>query len=374
GTRPLRRCLHHAVLDAYRDTMYLFGGCASGFGPCPLNDLWAFDLAANRWTEVTGAAKPPAREHYGRVFDSARRRLVLYGGSGAGLLGDTWEFDPQSSAWGTPNVRGETPAARSRHESAYAVDRAAAFFFGGRKASGLTNELWMLASAGPRVSGVGDAFTGAGGAVAPGHLVSIFGSGLGPVDGRSFDFDAASGLLPTSGAGASAAWNGVASPLYFARADQLNVQVPYELAGQSSASLVVTVDGVAGAPMEIRVAPTAVGLFPGAWNQDGRRNSAAAPARAGEIVVMFATGQGVTVPASVTGAPPVNGFPEPAAPVSVTIGGMPAEVLFRGQAPGTAGVMQINARIPAGVAAGEAVAVTLTVGDSRGETAIAVRF
>jgi len=373
GARPLRRCLHHAAIDEGRNTMYLFGGCASGFGPCPLNDLWAFDLAANRWTEVTGAAKPPAREHYGRAFDSARGRLVLYGGSGAGLLNDTWEFDPRTAVWAAANVRGDAPGARSRHESAYAADRGAIFFFGGRTASGLTNELWSLTAAGPRISGLGNAFSGASGVVAPGQLVSIFGSGLGPSEGRAFDFDAATGLLPTNAAGVSVSWNGVAAPLYFARADQLNVQVPYELAESATASLAVTVDGAAGAPVEVRVAPAGVGLFPGAWNQDGSRNSAASAARAGEIVVLFATGQGVTVPASRTGARPGNGFPEPVAPVSATIGGMPAEILFRGQAPGTAGVMQINARIPGGVAAGDSVPVALTIGESSASVPIAIR-
>ena len=53
GTRPLRRCLHHAVHDAANNQMYLYGGCASGAGPCPLGDLWSFDLGSNRWTERT---------------------------------------------------------------------------------------------------------------------------------------------------------------------------------------------------------------------------------------------------------------------------------------------------------------------------------
>ena len=45
-TRPLKRCLHEAVWDAEQDRMLLYGGCSSGFGPCPQGDLWAFDPAA----------------------------------------------------------------------------------------------------------------------------------------------------------------------------------------------------------------------------------------------------------------------------------------------------------------------------------------
>ena len=42
--RPLRRCLHHAVYDERAHQMLLYGGCSSGFGPCPQGDLWSFDL------------------------------------------------------------------------------------------------------------------------------------------------------------------------------------------------------------------------------------------------------------------------------------------------------------------------------------------
>lgn len=61
SNRPLRRCLHHAVLDAEGNQMLLYGGCASGFGPCPLGDLWSFDLTTQRWTERSGGLKPPER-------------------------------------------------------------------------------------------------------------------------------------------------------------------------------------------------------------------------------------------------------------------------------------------------------------------------
>jgi hypothetical protein len=98
GPRPLRRCLHHAVYDGGAQ-MYLFGGCASGFGPCPLGDLWSFDLVSNRWTERTGVAGPTPRQHYGIAFDSVRRRLLLFGGDGGGKRNDTWAYDPLSSVW-----------------------------------------------------------------------------------------------------------------------------------------------------------------------------------------------------------------------------------------------------------------------------------
>ena len=109
----------------------------------------------------------------------------------------------------------------------------------------------------------------------------------------------------------------------------------------------VTVNGQSSQPVSIPVAATHPGLFPGIWNQDGTVNSAANPAVRGSIVILYATGQGLTAPASATGAYPMGGvFPSPAAESSLRIGSAQAELIFRGQAPFTAGLMQLNARVP----------------------------
>jgi len=378
GTRPLRRCLHHAAYDAGNSQMFLYGGCASGNGPCPLGDLWSFDLNSNRWTERTGQLKPAAREHYGLAFDAVRGRLVLFGGNGGGPLNDTWEYDPRSGSWQQPTLEGPVPSARHRHEAAYLSDRGVSVFFGGLTASGASNELWMLGPgfiAGPRPevsqNGVINAFSGAVGAVAPGEIVSIFGSGLGPITGVALAFDPQSGQLPVSGPGVSVTWNGIPAPLYFVRADQLNVQVPYELDGAAEALLAVTVNGQASEVVTIPIAATHPGLFPRAWNQDGTVNSSDNPASAGGIIVLYATGQGVTSPPSRTGALPRDIFLEPTAVTSLRIGGENAEILFRGQAPGTAGVMQINARVPAGMASGS-VPVVLMVGGAQSQSGVVI--
>ena len=374
GTKPLRRCLHHAVYDAERSQMLLFGGCASGFGPCPLGDLWAFDLNTNTWTERTGQVKPAPRTHYGMVFDDARSQLVIFGGQGNGALNDTWEFDANRREWREATLLGAPPSGRSRHESTFGSDQKTAFFFGGTKDSGeRTNELWMMGAApaapgGPRFTpqGVSSVFSPEGAPVAPGQLVSIFGSGFGSGEGLAFALDPVTGLLPSSGAGVSVTWNGIAAPLLFAQADQLNVQVPYELSGVAEARLVVTVNGQASTTVALPLVPTRPVLFPGAWNQDGTLNSATNPAKAGDVIVLYATGQGITVPASQTGSRPKNGFPEPAAATSLTIGGETAEILFRGQAPDTVGLMQINVRVPRGAGTGQR-PVVLKIGDRQSQ-------
>jgi len=372
GTKPLRRCLHHAVYDAAGGQMLLYGGCASGNGPCPLGDLWSFDLSANRWTERTGTVRPEGREYYGMVFDDSRARLVLFGGSGGGLLNDTWEFGP--GEWRRSLIEGPPPEPRSRHQSAFAADRQTAFFFGGRTNSGPTNELWALGAAvagGPQVSaeGIGSVFSGAPAPVAPGQLVSLFGAGLGPAEGVATGLEG--GRLPVNRAGVSVTVNGVPAPLSYLRADQLNAQVPYEVAGATEARFVVTVNGQASRTVTVPVATTRPALYAGAWNQDGTLNSATNPARAGEVIVLFGTGQGATSPPSLTGSVPRDGFPVPVAEASLRIGDAIADILFQGQAPGTVGVIQINARVPDGLASG-ARPVILKIGERQSQEGIVV--
>ena len=378
GSRPLRRCLHHAAHDAANSQMYLYGGCASGAGPCPLGDLWSFDLDTNRWTERAGTFRPPARQWYGMAFDTARSRLVIFGGSGGGLLNDTWEYDPITNAWQQPSLEGDTPAPRERHEATFAADLRATFFFGGRTGGGLTNELLLLApataSGRPQIAsgGVVNAFSGLGGPRAPGEIVSILGSSLGPSVGVATSFDLGSGRLPTSAAGVSVTWNGIPAPMYFVRADQLNVQAPYELAGASEAELVVTYMNSSSLTERLPITLTRPGLFPRVFHPDFSFVTPENPAASGGVVVLFATGQGVTNPPSRTGAFPSDIFPVPAALVTLRIGGRTAEVLFQGQAPGTAGVMQINARVPEGVTPGDAVPVVLQIGEGQSQSGVTV--
>lgn len=363
GTRPLKRCLHHAVLDEAADRMYLYGGCASGFGPCPLGDLWSFDLTQNRWTEITADPRPAPRERYGLTFDTLRNRLVLYGGSGSGKLNDVWEFDPRAAAWRKASPAGSLPDGRSQHEATYASNLGLSLFFGGA-APAPTNELLALAPGGsspPAIAarGVRNAFSGENTSLAPGQLLSIFGTALGPVTPAVATFE--NGMLPRELAGVTVTVNGIPAPLLYVQSTQINAQMPYEAAGQAEARVRVTVNGAAGAEEVVALAAAAPGLFAGAWNQDGSRNSGANPAGRGSIVVLYATGQGVTIPASGTGRAATAPFAEPAAEVEVAVAGRVAQVLFRGQAPGTAGVMQLNIRLPDVVPEGE-IPVVLRVG------------
>ncbi len=183
-------------------------------------------------------------------------------------------------------------------------------------------------------------------------------------------FDPTSGTLPVTSAGVSVLINGNSAPIYFVRADQVNVQVPYEVAGQQEAAITVNHNGVASAEARVRIAASAPRLYPGIFNQDGSLNSPGNPAPAGSIVVLYATGQGVTNPPSGTGRAAVAPSPSPVAPVLVTIGGQNAEILFAGLAPATAGVMQVNVKLPAAIGRDAAVSVYLSVGEATSQQGV----
>ena len=109
-------------------------------------------------------------------------------------------------------------------------------------------------------------------------------------------------------------------------------------------------------------------------NEDLSKNSAANPADRGSVVVIFATGAGVTKPASVDGVLASSSNPPLIAEtVTATVGGLNAEVVYQGAAPGlVAGVSQINVKIPADVTPGPAVPVTITVGKVKSVNTVTV--
>jgi uncharacterized protein (TIGR03437 family) len=105
------------------------------------------------------------------------------------------------------------------------------------------------------------------------------------------------------------------------------------------------------------------------FNQDGTLNSGGNAAESGSILVFFVTGEGQTNPLGVDGQLAIDAYPIPQADVRVLIGGVQAsEVLYAGAAPGfTAGLMQINVRVPPGVAPGATVPLVVVIGGIRSQ-------
>jgi len=230
------------------------------------------------------------------------------------------------------------------------------------------------------VAGVVNAASGRGGAVAPGEIVSIYGLRMGTAGGTGARLTAA-GMVATTLANTRVYFDGVEAPLTYARADQVNAVVPYSVAGKSTVQLRVDYMGVWSQAATLNVAQAAPGIFTAAGgqgqaaalNEDWSYNTANQPCGRNKIVMLYLTGEGQTSPAGVDGKPNAAPLPAPRLPVVVRIGGIQAQVFYAGGAPGlVAGVMQINARIPGGIAAGPAVPVEVSVGGISSQSGVTI--
>ena len=357
--RPLKRCLHHAAYDAANGQMYLYGGCSSGFGPCPQDDLWAFNLSQNTWQELTPATRPAGRDHYGMAYDTGRARLVLFAGSGNSLFNDTWEFDPASRAWQKPPIEGPLPTARSRVESTAAADLGAIFFFGGTTGGAFSNELWALTPVKPVmrpvITAVVNAFSLRAGAIAPGELLLIQGANL-------------------AGGDVSISINGNPAPLLTGTEVELRLQAPYELDGAEQASLTVTAAGSTSEAIVLPVTPTRPGVAMWIFNEDGTGNTADTPAPPDSTVTVLVTGYGATIPSIATGALPPDGVtPQPRAAASAVLGDRELEILSFGLSTDLLGVMRLVVRIPSDYPTDFAAKLIVTIGaDSAPPVTIAI--
>jgi uncharacterized protein (TIGR03437 family) len=208
-----------------------------------------------------------------------------------------------------------------------------------------------------------------GQAVAPGSLVSIFGS------------DLAAGLtqndtVPLSAklSGVSVTFNNIPGGLYFVSPGQVNAQIPWDVlpAGTTAGKInvVVTRNGVASQVQQVDYVPSAPGVFylpeSGGWaiaiNSDGSLAAPAGaipgvpthPAAAGDGLELLATGLGPVDPPVANGAASLDKLRNAMIQPAVLVGGKTATVLFAGLSPQFPGVNQVNFVVPQGVAAGVA--------------------
>jgi uncharacterized protein (TIGR03437 family) len=213
--------------------------------------------------------------------------------------------------------------------------------------------------------------SGAFGVIAPGELITIKGSALGPAApaaGVTFSINP-QGNVDSTLAGVRVLFSNIPGTPVFVSPGQINVITPYEIEGRTSANIVVEYQGTQSAPIPVVVADDAPGLYTNdssgtgqvtAANDNGTLNGPAgvgySPAAPGSVLTVYATGFGQTAPHSITGS--VTPMPHTAADLlhvngtmAATIGGQPAAVMFAGAAPGmVTGVVQLNIKVPNGVA------------------------
>jgi uncharacterized protein (TIGR03437 family) len=196
--------------------------------------------------------------------------------------------------------------------------------------------------------------------VVAGSAATIYSQGI--TDGPGIT-SATTVPLPTTLAGVRASVNGREAPLFAVANsngnEQVNIQVPFEAAG-TTATIVVSRGGLSSEPMQVPL----LAVQPGVFTSDGAHAivvhhsnnmlvTAGRPLRRGDYGYFYVTGLGAVDNQPLTGrGGPRGPLAMVRAPVAVTLGGVPCDVLFAGLAPDLAAVYQVNFRVGQAVASG----------------------
>jgi uncharacterized protein (TIGR03437 family) len=193
------------------------------------------------------------------------------------------------------------------------------------------------------------------GTVAPGEIVSIFGTGVGP--DQAVTAQPAAGSYPVTLGGTQVFFDGVPAAMLYAGTNQINAIVPYGIASPVT-QMTLQRSGFTDGPRVLPVVPAVPGIVTvnssgtqqaAVLNQDGTYNAATNPAAIGSVIVFYAVGAGTMNPAAGDGtvAPGMLPLPAPQLPVTVQIGGLDAKVRYAGAAPGfVSGLLQVNVEVP----------------------------
>jgi uncharacterized protein (TIGR03437 family) len=203
--------------------------------------------------------------------------------------------------------------------------------------------------------------------LAPGMLISIFGSKLAttPVIAQSAPLDTTLGVTTVT-------LGGRALPLSYAADGQINAMIPYNVPLDTAQGLLIRRGTSLSVPEQVTISSAQPGVF--TRDASGKGNGvvydaffrfidAANPAKPGDVVTVLGTGVGSVSPAVEAGmTAPDSPLSLADSQVTATVGGVAAEVIYAGLAPRLlSGVAQLNIRIPAGVAPGDQVPLTVNV-------------
>jgi uncharacterized protein (TIGR03118 family) len=216
-----------------------------------------------------------------------------------------------------------------------------------------------------KANGLLNAASSLSGPISANSFVTISGNGLSPVTGTA---QVSGATLPTQLNGVGVTVNGEPAFVSFIGNTQINFLVPADVQ-LGPAQVVVSDNGIAGAPVSTTVVPATPGFFVigsangnayiAAEHADGSligpasllKGVTTSGAKAGDTIQLFGTGFGSTSPAAPAGQQPAAALPL-SHPPSVVIGGVPATVTFAGLI--AAGLYQINVMVPAGLTPGDA--------------------
>ncbi len=218
--------------------------------------------------------------------------------------------------------------------------------------------------------------------VAPGGIVTIFGTGLGA--GADQVIIPLSVSWPTRLSGIGVTMDGANVPVYRALnrngQEQLTVQAPFEIDGRTSTSVVVTTPQGSSTAVSVPVLSSQPGIFildaanSGAVHADGSIVTGTRPAAAGETLIIYLTGLGMVSNAPAAGQPASNSvLSRTINTPQVSIGGLSANLDFSGLTPGYVGLYQINAVVPLTITPGSLDLIVQINGVASNSAKVAVR-
>ena len=144
GTKPSGRTGHVAAVDTSSGKLLIHAGNGD------LDDLWAYDFAGNSWTELTpSGSKPAARADHVAAMDTSSGKLLIHGGfKGKDNLDDLWAYDLASNSWTELTPSGSKPAARNKHVAAVDTSSGRLLIHGGSQIFATLDDLWAYDLAG----------------------------------------------------------------------------------------------------------------------------------------------------------------------------------------------------------------------------------
>jgi len=205
--------------------------------------------------------------------------------------------------------------------------------------------------------------------IAPGGLISVFGTNLSPLNMASSEIP-----LPTALANSCLSVNGLPIPILFVSPTQVNAQMPFQAIGD--VTLILRTPGGVSDSYNLVIEPNAPSVFLASVgpetnvptvvrNDDNELVTPSHPIhrQSGSALIIYLTGLGQTTPAVATGQPaPSNSLSTSLVAPTITLGGVELPVLFAGLAPGMVGVDQINVAVPFNVPEGMSVPLVITQG------------
>ncbi len=216
------------------------------------------------------------------------------------------------------------------------------------------------------------------GVVAPGMLLVLRGTGIGPVT-PVWSRVSAGTPLDTALGDLQVRFDGTPVPLLYAQENMIHLQAPYRISTAASTLIEVVRSGVVLAQATVAVAPTSPGIFAttggsgtaAAVNEDSTINGEFSGAIRGTAFQFFVTGEGAVTPAIAEGRLADAPYPSPAQPVAVRIGQVQAELISAKTAVTAPGLLQVVVRVPVTAETGRQ-ALQVTVGSSPAQSNVTI--